>query len=92
MLTPESRPCRQDPILMQHAAGSQILLKPDIGQCYALDDIGALIWSLCDGGHSVADIVAAIVAEYDAPAETVEADTMELLQNLLNEKLLFEGH
>ena len=92
MLTPESRPCRQDSILMQQAAGSHILLKPDSGQCYALDDIGAVIWSLCDGAHSVADIVTAIVFEYDAPAEIVEADTMELLQDLAHEKLLLEGH
>ena len=66
--------------------------KPGSGQCYALDDIGAVIWSLCDGAHSVADIVAAIVSEYDAPVETVEADTMELLQDLIHEKLLLEGH
>lgn len=92
MLTPESRPCRQDSILTQQTAGSHILLKPDSGQCYALDDIGSVIWSLCDGAHSIADIVAAIVAEYDAPVETVEADTMELLQDLAHEKLLFEGH
>ena len=91
MLTPESRPYRQDSILMQQAAGSHILLNPGSGQCYALDDIGAMIWSLCDGAHSVSDIVAAIVLEYDAPAETVEADTMELLQNLSHEKLLLEG-
>ena len=92
MLTLENRPCRQDTILLQQAAESHILLNPDNGQCYALDDIGAMIWSLCDGTHSVSDIVAAIVSEYDAPDETVEVDTMELLQDLLNEKLLLEGH
>ena len=92
MLTPASRPRRQESILMQQAAGSHILLNPRRGECYALDDIGALIWSLCDGAHSIADIVAAICAEYDAPAETVEADTMELLQDLALEKLLLEGH
>lgn len=77
---------------MQEAAGSHILVNPGRGQCYALDEIGAVIWSLCDGAHSVADIVAAIVAEYDAPAETVEADTLELLQDLIHERLLREGH
>ncbi len=90
MLSPESCPLRQDSILMQEAAGSHILLNPVSGQCFALDDIGALIWSLCDGAHSIADIVAAIVAEYDAPFETVAADTMELLQDLNHEKLLRE--
>ena len=78
--------------MMQEAAGSHILLKPDSGQCYALDDIGTVIWSLCNGTHSIADIVAAIVSEYDAPAGTVEADTLELLQDLAHEKLLLEGH
>ena len=92
MLTPESWPRRQDSILMQEAAGSHILLSPGSGQCYALDEIGAMIWTLCDGAHSIADIVSAIVSEYDAPVETVEADTMELLQDLVNEKLLLEGY
>lgn len=92
MLTPQSRPRRQDSILMQQAAGSHILIKAGSGHCYALDDIGALIWSLCDGAHSVADIVAAIVSEYDAPAETVTTDTLELLQDLIHEKLLLEDH
>jgi len=91
MLTPESRLHRQDSVLMQQAAGSHILLKSDSGECYALDDIGAQIWSLCDGAHRIADIVAAIVADYDAPAATVEADTMELLQELVREQLLLEG-
>jgi pyrroloquinoline quinone biosynthesis protein D len=77
---------------MQEAAGSHILLNPASGQCFALDEIGALIWSLCDGAHSVADIVAAIVSEYDAPVETVLADTLELLQELGREKLLREDH
>ena len=90
MVLPESRLRRQDSILMQEAAGSHILLNPVSGQCFALDDIGALIWSLCDGAHSVADIVAAIVSEYDAPVETVEADTFELLQAMAHEKLLLE--
>ncbi len=92
MLTPESRPRRQDSILMQEVAGSHILLKPDSGKCYALDAIGAVIWSLCDGAHSVSDIVAAIVSEYDAPFDVVEADTMELLQDLVHEKLVLEGY
>lgn len=91
MLSPESRPCRQDPILIQEAAGSHILVKPGSGQCYALDEIGALIWSFCDGDHSINDIVATIVSEYDAPAETVQADTLELLQDLIHENLLREG-
>jgi hypothetical protein len=90
MLNSESSPCRLDTILMQEAVGSHVLLNPVSGQCFALDDIGTLIWSLCDGAHRVADIVAAIVSEYDAPVETVTADTLELLQHLSHEKLLRE--
>ncbi len=92
MLTPASRPRPADGILTQQAADQQILLKLDSGEYYALDDIGSRVWACCDGAHRIADIVTVICTEYEVPAATAEADVLDLLQELVDEQLLLEGH
>ncbi len=92
MIGRDSRPRRQEQILNQQVEDNQILLKLGSGEYYALDEVGNRVWELCDGTHSVGDIVAIIHQEYDAPADTIETDIIELLQDLANEKLVVEAH
>ena len=54
----EGRVRRQDGILAQEAHGQTVLLRLEDGGYYALDDVGAMIWELCDGGRAVGEIVA----------------------------------
>jgi hypothetical protein len=61
--------------LTQQVSGTVVLLDPDNGEYYALDEVGSRIWELCD----------------DAPAETVEADVLELVEDLIREKLVVEA-
>ncbi len=82
------RPRRQDGILAQQAHGETVLLRLADGGYYALDEVGAAIWELCDGNRAVADIVTALCAEFDAPEATVRADVMEFIGDLLRERLL----
>jgi pyrroloquinoline quinone biosynthesis protein D len=84
----ESRPRRRDRVLVQRAAGKQVLLNLDDGQYFALDEVSGRIWELCDGEHTVADVVAALCRDYDAPEETVAADVAAFLGELIDEKLL----
>lgn len=65
-----------------------ILLDVESGCYYTLDDVGGRIWDLCSGSSSVSDIVTTICGEYDAPREAVEADVLELLQELSRERLV----
>ena len=90
MLRQDSLLKRSEQTLNQQIEDSQVLLKLNSGHYYALDEIGIQVWQLCDGRHSVADIVSAICAEYDAPVATIEADVNALLQELLDEGLLLE--
>jgi hypothetical protein len=90
MLSLDSRLRRKDQILNQRASETQILLNLDGGRYYALDEVGHRVWELCDGTRSVSQIIGTVCEEYDAPLETIEADVLELLQDLMNEKLLFE--
>jgi len=65
-----------------------VLLNPQTGQYYTLDEVGSRVWQLCDGEKKVSEIVAAIGGEYDAPREVIESDVVDLLKDLSDEKLV----
>jgi coenzyme PQQ biosynthesis protein PqqD len=88
MIAPETRYRQKEGLLSQRAADTRVLLDPSDGNYFALDDVSGRIWDLCDGKRTVAEIVAALCAEYDAPQETVEADVMEFLGELLTDGLV----
>jgi coenzyme PQQ biosynthesis protein PqqD len=88
MIAPESRLRRRDRVLTQRAAGQWILLDLDGGQYYALDEVSGRIWDLCDGSRDVTALVAALCQDYEAPAETVEADVLSFLGEMVEEKLV----
>ena len=84
----EGRVRRQDGILAQEAHGQTVLLRLEDGGYYALDDVGAMIWELCDGGRAVGEIVALLCEEFDAPEAVVQADVLEFIDDLRRERLL----
>jgi pyrroloquinoline quinone biosynthesis protein D len=90
LIGPESRFRRKERVLTQRAADQWILLNPDDGQYYALDEVSGRVWELCDGSRSVADVVATLAADYDAPRGTIESDVMEFLQEMADESLVLE--
>ncbi len=88
MISSESRPTKQQGVLTENASGTQLLLNLTNGQYFALNEVGSRVWELCDGQHSVAQIVEIIAEEYDAPRNVIETDVQELLGGLANERLL----
>ena len=79
---------REEGILAQEAHGQTVLLRLEDGGYYALDEVGAMIWELCDGQRAVGEIVAMLCAEFDAPEATVRADVVEFIDDLCRERLL----
>lgn len=88
MLDLQSCPRHQDGILTQNVSGTTVLLNPNDGQYYALNVVGDRVWALCDGTRRIAEIVAQICQEFDAPKETIEQDVLELLEDLSGEHLV----
>jgi Coenzyme PQQ synthesis protein D (PqqD) len=78
-------------VLARKAPDSLLLLDPESGRYYTLDEVGARIWELCDGDQSIADIVSRLCDEYDAQPADVESDTRELLDELVRERLVVSG-
>ncbi len=91
MISSESRPTKQQGVLTENASGTQLLLNMTNGQYFALNEVGSRVWELCDGQHSVAQIVEIIAEEYDAPRNVIESDVQELLGGLANERLLVKN-
>ena len=87
----DARPARAHGILAQEAQGQTVLLRLEDGGYYALDEVGAMIWELCDGLRSLAEVVAELCTEFDAPAKTVAADVLEFVNDLRREGLLVDA-
>jgi len=90
MIGPESRLRRRDRVLVQRAAGTLVLLDLEGGEYYALDEVSARVWELCDGAHGVTAIAEHIGTEYDAPVSTIYEDVLGFLEEMLDENLLVQ--
>jgi hypothetical protein len=82
------RPSRASTVIARDLGEELVLLDTRSEQYYSLDEVGAFIWKLIDGQRTVADLVAAVVAEYDAPEATIQQDTLEMLEHLADERLI----
>jgi hypothetical protein len=90
MIDTQRRLARREQVIFQQVAGKQVLLNLADGQYYALDEVGSRIWSLCDGTRVVADVVAVLCEDYDAPPATIKSDALELLADLLDAQLVVD--
>jgi coenzyme PQQ biosynthesis protein PqqD len=83
-------PRRREQIIVQKGSKDVLLFNMDNGSYYALNEVGNRIWELCDGTHKVAQLVCMLAKEYDAPAEIIETDILELLEDLRSKNLIVE--
>jgi len=91
MIRRENHPRRRGQVIAQQASETTILLSLENGQYYTLNEVGGRVWALCDGSRRVADMVAIIQQDYEAPAEIIEADILELLEELIRAQLVVDG-
>jgi hypothetical protein len=81
-------PRQRDRVLAQHADDSVVLLDLDGGEYFTLNEVGSRVWELCDGSHSILQMIAILAEEYDAPEHEIERDVERLLAELADEKLV----
>ena len=82
---------RRSDVLAQAAGETVILLTPDSGEYFTLNEVGGRIWELADGSRSVSEIAGVLVDEYEAPLEDIQADALELLGARAEEQLVRDG-
>jgi hypothetical protein len=88
MIEVGDRPAQRAGVLAQQAEGELVLLDVQAGSYFALNEVGAKVWALCDGSRSFTDIVGAVGAEFDAPTEVIERDVRGLLEDLASDGLV----
>jgi hypothetical protein len=81
---------RRDRVMSQQVEGDAVLLDIESGEYFALNDVGGLVWDLCDGSRSVADVADLISAEFEVDKSTALTDALELLESLAGVGLVVE--
>jgi hypothetical protein len=79
---------RHRTVLKQSGNFQIVLFNGETGAYFSLDEVATMVWGLCDGAHSVSDIVTHLFGEYEATVEVLQTDVMELLQEMTDKKLL----
>ena len=75
-------------VLFRDLGGEAVLLAMDAGLYYGLNESGTRMWLLL-AEHGRADLAyQSLLAEYDAPAERLQADLLEFLDTLASRGLL----
>ena len=64
------------------AADEGTLILVDAGQVFQLNLLGADVWKLCDGRREPAEIVDALLAEYDVERDELERDVLGFLEEM----------
>lgn len=88
MINRDSCPRRCDQVIAQKAENDFLLLNMEDGNYYSLNEIGGRVWQLCDGTHTVSQVVSVLAAEYDAPYPVLEKDVVDLLEDFRKGKLI----
>jgi Coenzyme PQQ synthesis protein D (PqqD) len=95
MTATEDQGLRQIPL---HAAdvradiveGELLLYHPEQTMAVYMNAPGAVIWGLCDGQRTVADIIALITQSYSVAQSDVVGDVLRTITELYQKKLLVQ--
>lgn len=74
-------------ILFRDLAGEAVLLDPEAGIYFGLNEVGTRTWNLLAAGATLGAVHAALLAEYDAPPEQIWDDLLALVRDLLDHGL-----
>lgn len=75
-------PKRNPATLTQPDGENLLLFNPATGALRQSNCSGRFIWSMCDGKHSLEDIVRAMIAAYDVDPDTARMDVLSLIDAL----------
>ena len=93
------RPVRHPDLAWRSWDGEVVILAPaghdasappeqQDGAEHDINEVGSLIWELCDGGRTVREIAEELAEEFDVDEATARRDALEFVQGLLAQKLL----
>lgn len=84
----EARLVRRPGVLHRRLEGESVLLDPDSGTYYALNEVGSRVWELCSAEPTFDQVVETLLAEYEVDPDRLREDLGSLLDRLVEERLL----
>jgi pyrroloquinoline quinone biosynthesis protein D len=75
---------------IEELEGECLLYRIGAHKAIHLNESASLIWKLCDGSRSMADIIAFLQQEYPDAQSTVVEDVREAVEQLVREGALLE--
>jgi len=76
-----------DDVVFRSLDGEAVILSIETGLFFGLTPVATRIWELVDGERALDQILATLIAEYDAPASDLERDLKELASQLVARRL-----
>jgi len=76
------------PSIVARKTGNEYVLVPitnniaDMDSVYTLNETGAFIWEHIDGKRNVAEIISALIHEYDIDNKTASNDVFSFIDNM----------
>lgn len=84
----DDRVGRSDRFVEAEADGRVYVFDIERGDCYNFNEVGSRIWALIAAPARVADVCAALVAEFAVDAETCEREVLDLMDEMQSARLI----
>jgi coenzyme PQQ synthesis protein D (PqqD) len=85
----EAIPHQHHDFQVEQIDGETLLYQHQLKRVIYLNESAALVWHLCDGQRSVADIIELLVDSYPDTEDAVRADVVEAIDGLFLEDALY---
>ncbi len=83
------RPKRKSDLAFNHLIDQMVIINFNSErQFHQTNEVGALIWELCDGTHSIPQIVESITNDFDVDYQIAESDCLDFISELDKNELL----
>ena len=89
MINLEAIPHQHHDFQVEQIDGETLLYQHQLKRVIYLNESAALVWHLCDGQRSVADIIELLVDSYPDTEDAVRADVVEAIDGLFLEDALY---
>jgi hypothetical protein len=72
--------------------GEAIIINLATGMYYSADEVGGLIWTLLETGHSIGEVATHVTARYHVEADRAHADVERIALQLIEEGLVAQAN
>jgi len=88
VLTPETVVVRSPDVVFTELDGEAVLLLPEGGQYFGLNEVGAAIWRLIESPADLGSVQRAIADLYDVESEESWQDVVALIEAMIGHGLV----